>query len=288
MRHAARLRLVLTAGILPALAAGSALADDIPASAYALLPVNFAGSSRTLPGERREERLSSERALVLSPSLQWLTSTDLSRSRLEQPYPVRAQSLILSTGPRIRLGNTELALPFDTGREASSLSREASWSGSAPRMTVALGPSDKVKLEARVSSRNDPQSSRRQRSASLSWRHSFNDHWSLTAGLRQERESDTLETAMTRTDETYASVEASLHGGWRWSLASSLANSNYGMGVGAGTARRNRSASLSLSTRYPLYDGWWISGELRTRQSWGEAETPQAYQSGGLKLFRNF
>lgn len=283
----ARSRLTLIGATLLALQAGVAQAGDIPSTAYSLLPANFTGSSRTLPGESRENRLSSERALVLSSRFQWLTSTDLSRTRLDQPYPVRAQSLSLSTGPRIRLGDSEFALPLNTGREASSLGSESTWSGGAPRMTVALGPNDRIRLEARISSRNDQLSSSRKRTTSVSWRHKFNDRWALTTGLRQERASDVLDTITSSTAETFASVEASLQGGWRWSLASSLSDSVYGAGSGE-NGRRDRSASLSLSTRYPLYGGWWISGELRARQTWSEAETPLASQSGGLKLLRNF
>lgn len=273
---------------LLALAAFAAKANDLPASTYSLLPTNFSGSSRTLPGESRENRLFGERSLALSPRLQWLTSTDLSRTRLEQPYPVRAQSLNLSTGPRIKLGDSELALPFNTGREASSLGPESTWTGGAPRMTVALGPNDRIRLEARLSSRYDPLSSSRRRSTSVSWRHKFNDRWALTTGLRQERASDALDTLSSSSAETFASVEALLQGGWRWSLASSVSDSSYGLSSGSESGRRDRSASLSLSTRYPLYGGWWISGELRAKQTWSETETPLANQSGGLKLFRNF
>jgi hypothetical protein len=270
------------------LAIGIAHAEISSPTTYSLLPVNVSGISRTLPGESHENRLSSERSLMLSPRFQWLTSTDLSRTRLDQPFPVRAQSLTLSTGPRIKIGDTELALPFNTGREASSLGSESSWSGGAPRMTVVLGPYDRIRLEAKISSRNQPLSNSRRRSTAISWRHKFNDRWSLTTGLRQERSSDMLESSINSTAETFASVDALLQGGWRGSLASSLSDSSYGTGTVNDAGRRDRSASLSLSTRYPLYGGWWVSGELRARQTWGEAETPLANQSGGLKLFRNF
>lgn len=288
MPHPVRLHLIPIAAAALALSAGVAHADEMSPSMYSLLPVNFSGSSRTLPGESRENRLSGERSLVVSQRLQWLTTTDLSRTRLEQPFPVRAQSLTLSTGPRIKLGNAEFALPFNTGRDASSVGTETTWSGGAPKMTVAIGPNDRIKLEARLTSRNGQASSSRNRTAALSWRHKFNERWALTTGVRQERETDALDMATSSTAETFASVEAALQGGWRWSLASSLSDSSYGSGPTNEAARRDRSASLSLSTRYPLYGGWWISGELKAKQTWSEAEAPLANQSGGLKLFRNF
>ncbi len=286
MPAAPTFRYPLTAALMAALSAGAAHAESVPAAMYSLVPTTISASSRTLPGEFRESRLSSERSLLLSPGFQWLTTTQLSRTRHDQPFPVRTQSLSLSSGPRIALGATELALPFDAGRDNHSLSAESSWTSSAPRMTVALGPYDRIRLEARISTRNDALSTRRKRSASISWRHQFNERWALTTGVRQD--SDYEAAAITNSAEAYASVDATLLGGWRWSLASQLSNANYGSAIPADTARRDRSASLLLSTRYPLYGGWWISGELATRHTWSESEKPLLNQSGGLKLFRNF
>jgi hypothetical protein len=288
MPYAARTRLLLTVTTLLILVAQSVPADDNLSSIYSLLPTNFSGSSRVLPGERRESWLSSERLLSLNSGFQWLTSTDLSRTRFDQPFPVRAQSLNLSTGPKIRLGNAELSLPFNAGRETSSLGSDATWTGSSPRMTLALGTNDKVRLEAKLSNRNDQLSTTRKRSASVSWLHNINDRWSVKAGLRQEREFDSTDNPLSTVAETYANIDARLAGGWRWSLASSLSGTSYGIPTSGDTTHRDRSASLALSTRYPLYGGWWISGELKARQTWGEAEPLWTDQSGALKLFRNF
>ena len=279
---------LLSVTTLLILASQSVRANDTLSSIYSLLPTNFSGSSRVLPGEGRESRLSSERSLSLNSGFQWLTSTDLSRTRLDQPFPVRAQSLNLSTGPKIRLGNAEFSLPFNAGRETSSLGQESTWTGSSPRMTLALGTNDKLRLEARLSNRNGQLSTTHKRSASLSWLHTINDRWTVKAGLRQEREFDTTDNPLSNIAETYANVEARMASGWRWSLASSLSGTSYGVPTSGDTVRRDRSASLALSTRYPLYGGWWISGELKARQTWGEAETPWTDQSGGLKLYRNF
>lgn len=279
----------------PCSAAVLALAIGTPAGAgglsppvYDLLPLSYSTQSLSLPGERRENRLSGERALMLRPGVQWLTTTSLSRALIDQPYPVRTQSLSLSTGPQIMLGETEMSLRLNAGREASSLGTISVWNGGAPRMTVALGPNDRVRLEAAINTRNEANAVRRKRTASVSWRHRFSDRWSLTAGLRQARESDALEDNSVA--ETYASVDAWLRNGWLWSVASSLKDSSYG-GAGAISGellRRDRSASLSLSTRYQLYGGWWISGELRSTQVWVEADPPTRNQYGGVRLSKNF
>lgn len=155
-------------------------------------------------------------------------------------------------------------------------------------MTVALGPNDRIKLEARISHRNDTQSTSRRQTTAVSWRHKFNDRWSLTTGMRQVQTSDAMDAITSSTAETFASVEASLRGDWRWSLGSSLSGNSYGAVSGTDGGRRDRSAAFTLSTRYPLYGGWWISGELRTKQTWGDSEPPLANQSGGLRLFRNY
>lgn len=262
------------------------MADGLSPSVYDLLPSSFSVQSFALPGEKRENRLSGERALPLRPGLQWLTATSLSRARIDQPYPVRVQSLSLSTGPQIKLGDTEMSLRLNAGRDASSLGAESVWNGGTPRMTVALGPNDRVRLEAAVSTRSEANTVSRKRTASVSWRHRFNDRWSLTAGLKQARESGALEDNSIA--ETYASVDAWLRNGWRWSLASSLKDSVYGSAGAAELLRRDRSASLSLSTRYRLVDGWWISGELKSTQVWTEADPPARNQYGGVRLSKNF
>jgi hypothetical protein len=275
----------MTTAMLLVLSGWPARAQSVPAM-YSLLPMTISASSRMQPGEFRENRLASERSLLLSQGFQWLTTTHLSRTLHEQPFPVRGQSLSLSSGPQIRLGDTEIVLPFDAGRDTSSLNAESTWTGGTPRMTVAIGPDDRIRLEARHSTRNDALSNRRRRSASISWRHQFNERWALTTGLRRDSEHETM--AITSSAEAYASIDATLLGGWRWSLASQLSNASYGSIMPADSARRDRSASLSLSASYPLYGGWWLSGELATRHIRNETERPLLNQSGGVKLLRNF
>ena len=272
-----------------ALAAGcppSARADAGTPGPGWLLPQRIYGSSQLLPGERWEGQLTGERSLLLQPGMEWQTSTDLHRIRFEQMYPVRAQGFSLSTGPRIRLGVAEFSLPVSAGRDSYSVGGGSSWNSGAPRMSVALGPSDRIRLEARVNRRRDGSRTQRRRTTSLSWRHSFSKDWSLTAGLREIRESGAIENSITA--ETYASIDASLSNGWRWSLASSLSDLLYA-GTGATDAvRHDRSASIALSTRYRLSDGWWVSGELKSTQNYRSEEQRPAIHAAGLKLYRDF
>ncbi len=199
--------------------------------------------------------------------------------------PVRAQGFGLSTGPQLRLGIAELALPWNSGRDTSAANSTSTWSGGAPRMTVALGPNDRIRLEARISRRKDAGSTKRKRTTSLSWRHSFDDAWSMSAGLREIREADESDASIT--GETWASVDARLYSGWRWSLASSLSEARTSGGSGLQPAQRI--ASLSLSTRYRLSDGWWISGELKSTHSrYSDEARATTSRSGGLKIYRDF
>lgn len=259
--------------------------ENLTAMAW-LLPQRVYGSTQQLPGERWEGQLTGERSLTLQPGMEWQTSTDLRRTRFEQMFPVRAQAFSLSTGPLIKFGATELALPWSTGHDSYSVGAGSSWSGGAPRMTVMLGPNDRVRLEAKMSRRRESGATQRRRSTSLSWRHSFGNDWSLTAGLRQIRESSAAEMSITA--ETYASVDASINESWRWSLASSLSDLFYGEPTGLQALQRDKSASVSLSTRYRLSDGWWISGELKSTQTYRRDEQLPMTHAGGLKLYRDF
>ncbi len=275
--HAAITLLALS---LPAAAGADALSPSLDW----LLPQRFYGSSQLLPGERWEGHLTGERSLALNPGVEWQTSTDLSRIRFEQMAPVRAQGFRLSTGPQLKLGAAELSLPWSAGYDTNSISGGSNWRGGAPRMSVALGPNDRIRLEAKISRRRDAGATQRKRTTSLSWRHSFGDAWSMSAGLRETREAGEVDASIT--GETWASLDARFSG-WRWSLASSLseARSNGATGL----VPTQRIASLSLSTRYKLSDGWWISGELKsTHINYSDEQRTLLSHSGGMKLQRDF
>ncbi len=253
-----------------------------------LLPQRVYGSSLLMPGDRSEEHVTGERSFALGQRLEWQTSTALSRTRFEQMYPVGADGISLSTGPQIRLGATELSLPLSAGRDSRSVGGGSAWSGGAPRMTVALGPNDRIRLEARLSHRNAAGHLQRRQTAVVSWRHSFSDDWSLTAGLRQIRDTGGTTDARV-TDETFASIDIRLSNGWRWSLASSLSDARYADATGLQPVPRDRLASFALTTRYRLADGWWISGDLKSTQSYhSDEQRSRTSHSGGLKLQRNF
>ena len=275
--------IALAVSCLPA-----AALDGGSAPSHWLLPQRLSSSRLFMPGDRSEDHVYSERSFRLGQGIAWQTSTDLSRTRLEQMYPVGTDGISLSTGPQIRLGATELALPFSTGRDSRNVGGGSTWSGGAPRMTVALGPYDRVRLEASLRHRNAYGQLQRRQSAALTWRHSVNEDWSLTTGLRQIRDSggDTDGRVIA---ETYASIDGLLANGWRWSLASSLSDARYPEVTGLQPYYRDRSTSLSVSTRYRLVGGWWLSGDLRSTQSYRSDEMRGLTSySGGLRLHRNF
>lgn len=251
-----------------------------------LLPVHMSGTSLLRPGELRENRLTGERQLPLTPRLQWLTSTDLRGVRHEQAYPLHSQSLSLSTGPSLRLGQAEFALPLLSSHEANALGEGDAWRTAIPRLTVALGPNDRIRLEARIS-RNDTGIRRSRQSATISWKHHINERWALSTGMTHSR--SVSEDELRATAEAYAGIDASRPGGLSWSLTSRISGSTSSQPYAIEPATRGQTTSLLLSARYPLQGGWWLGSELRRSQTIAsDGLQPTSTQSAGLRLFRNF
>lgn len=241
-----------------------------------------------VPGEYRESRMNSRSTLTLQPGLSWSTTTGLTGTRYGTGVPMRSEAFDLSTGPRVKLGRAELELPLSVGRELNNLYGHTSWSGGGSNLSVALGPNDRIRLEAKLSSRSDAASTRTRRSTNLSWRHAFTERWAVRAGLRQLRESDGASDEDLLQTESYASLNASLPGGWGWSLQGTLgASSNWS---GASAAPRNeRSAAVSITGKRQLADHWWLSGTLSSSQVLRPGiGLPVSSQSGGVKLQRDF
>lgn len=275
-RHA-----LATHALIAALLTGGGAARTADLS---LLPptLSYAG----VPGEYRESRMSTRSTLTLQPGLSWSTATGLTGTRYSQGVPMRSDALDLSTGPLVRLGRAELELPLTAGRELNNLYGYTNWSGSASNLSVALGPNDRIRLEAKVSSRSDLASTRLRRSANLSWRHAFTERWAIRAGLRQIRESEHGSEEDLLQTEGYASLNALLPGGWGWSLQGTLGESASGT---AAMPKNERSTEVSLTGRRQLSDRWWLSGTLSSSQILRSgAVLPVTSQSGGVKLQRDF
>ncbi len=258
--------------------------DSARAADLSLLPptLSYAG----VPGEFRESRMSARTILTLQPGLSWTTATGLTGTRYSQGMPMRSDTLDLSTGPLVRLGRAELELPLTAGRELNNLYGYTSWSGGASNLSVVLGPNDRVRLEAKLSSRSDLTSTRMRRSTNLSWRHAFTERWAVRAGLRQIHESEHGGEEGLLQTESYASLNASLPGGWGWSLQGKLGDSAGGT---AALPTSERSTELSLTGRRQLSDRWWLSGTLSSIQVLRSgAGLPASSQSGGVKLQRDF
>ncbi len=280
-RHRRRIGLVLGGALLAA--AFSAGAADLSLQAPTL---SYAG----VPGEYRESRMSSRSTLTLQQGLSWSTTTGLTGTRFSQGVPMRSDAFDLSTGPHVKLGRAELELPLSAGRELNNLYGYTSWSGGASNLSVALGPNDRIRLEAKLSSRSDAASTRTRRSTNLSWRHAFTERWAVRAGLRQLHESDMASDEDLLQTESYASLNASLPGGWGWSLQGTLGASANWSGSGTSAASRNeRSAAVSITGKRQLADRWWLSGTLSSSQVQRTGVgLPVTSQSGGVKLQRDF
>ncbi len=276
---------------LARLALGGALA--LLAAAFGVGAADLSLQAPTLsyagvPGEYRESRMSSNSTLTLQPGLSWSTTTGLTGTRYSQGVPMRSDGFDLSTGPRVKLGRAELELPLTAYRELNNLYGYTSWSSGASNLSVALGPNDRIRLEAKLSSRSDAASTRTRRSTNLSWRHAFTERWAVRAGLSQLHESDMGRDEDRLQTEGYASLNASLPGGWGWSLQGTLGESANRSGAWA-APRNERSAAVSITGKRQLADRWWLSGTLSSSQVLRTGVgLPVTSQSGGVKLQRDF
>ncbi len=257
----------------------------VGAADLSLLPptLSYAG----VPGEYRESRMSSRSTFTLQPGFSWSTATGLTDTRYSQGVPMRSDALDLSTGPLVKLGRAELELPLTAGRELNNLYGYTNWSGGASKLSVMLGPRDRVRLEAKLSSRSDLASTRTRRIANLSWRHAFTERWAVRAGLRQIHESENGSEEDRLQTESYASLNASLPGGWGWSLQGTLGESATAGGT-ATVPKNERSTAFSITGRRQLSDRWWLSGTLSSSQLRSGIGLPMTSQSGDVKLQRDF
>lgn len=280
-------RRALTSAWLPlALLAMLTSADSLKAADLSLLPPTLSYSG--VPGEYRESRMFSHNTLTLQPGLSWSTTTGLTGTRYSQGVPMRSDAYDLSIGPRMKIGLAELELPLTAGRELNNLYGYTSWSGGASHLSLALGPNDRIRLEAKVSSRRDAASTRKRRSTNISWRHAFTERWAVRAGLRQLHESENGGEQDLLQTESYASLSASLPGGWGWSLQGTLGESANWRGPSAAPGNE-RSAAISITGRRQLADRWWLTGTLSSSQVLRTGiGLPVTSQSGGVKLQRDF
>ncbi len=276
------------AGWLAASLPASAHAADLANSPYSLMFGSFSGSSLFIPGEIRESRLYSERKIQLQPGLSWLTSTDLSGARHGQLIPLRSQQFEWSTGPQIKLGKAEMALPLISGRESNDLNMLSTWNGSSPSLLYQFSATDRIRVTGSYKVLNNLSSSSTKKTASISWRHALTDSWAIKTGMTQSWESGS-NNYLGSSVETYASVQASLPHGWRWNIRGSWSESKNSLSNLLNTPQQNHVAELSLSTRYKLYDGWRISGTLSASQtSRSDAEGTMMEQSSKIKLYKEF
>jgi hypothetical protein len=249
-------------------------------------------SSRNLPGSFRETNIFTEQSLSLNSRLSWETSTGLTTTQYAQTIPLRSQSARLTTGPRLQLGRFELSVPIQSGQELGSGQSDVMWRSNAPRMSFALGPDDKIWLEARLQNRTEHRqvSSRKSRkSLGINWRHAFDETYSLRTGLGRNQEI--MDDGLQRSQgaEVYAQLNMHLPDRWQLSLLGSLQRLAYPSQSLVSRVTRDQSASLALSASHGLGGGWWVSGSYAIDQNAASGLSVPVYtQSGRLRLTRDF
>lgn len=267
----------------------SLAAPLVSGEALLTLPVVTAA---TEPGQFRETRVLKDQSLSLGPGFVWETSTGLSTTQYTQGLPMRTQSARLTTGPSVQLGRFGFALPMQSGYELGIGQGETTWTSNSPHMNFALGPNDQLRLELRVQNRTEQRrvSSRKSRkSVGLSWRHWFNDRYSLRAGVGQNQEVVDAGLQRNHSAEVYAQMRARLPDNWQLSLLGSVQVVHYPAGGFGNRVTRDRSSSLVLSAERGLGAKWVLSGSLSIDQNGSSGLSIPVYtQSGQLRLTRNF
>lgn len=262
-------------------------------SGQALLSLpEVTASTHNLPGSFRETNVITEQSLALNSRVSWETSTGLTTTQYTQTMPLRSQSARLTTGPRLQLGRFELSVPLQSGHELGSGQSDVAWTTNAPSMSFALGPNDKIWLEARLQNRTEHRqtSSRKSRkSLGVNWQHAFSDTYSLRTGLGRNKEIIYDGLQRSQSAEVYAQLNMQLPDRWHLSVLGSVRMFEYpSYGINTRTAR-DQSASLALSARHGLGGGWWLSGTYSIDQNVSSGLRMPVYtQSGRLRLSRDF
>lgn len=249
-------------------------------------------STRNLPGSFRETSVVTEQSLTLSPRLSWETSTGLTTTQYTQAMPLRSQSARFTMGPRLQLGRFELSVPLQSGHELGSGQSDVVWTSNAPRMSLTLGPHDKIWLEARLQNRTEQRQAslrKSKKSVGINWRHAFSDRYSLRTGLGRNQEIIDDGSQRSQGAEVYAQLNMQLPDRWQLSVLGSVQMIEYPLYGPVTQVARDQSSSLALSARRGLGGGWWLSGSYSIDQNAPSGLSIPVYtQSGRLRLTRDF
>lgn len=279
-------------GIVSMLLCPVALAAP-PGTTYSLLSLpQVSAVSLGLPGSFKTTQLLTEQTLPLSSQLGWETSTGLTTTQYTQLMPFRAQSALLTTGPRLQLDRFDLSVPMQSGYELGTGQDDILWTSSTPRISFAPSPNDRISLEARIHHRTERRQTslrKSRKSIGVNLRHSFNDKYSLKTGIvrRQEILDDGLQRS--RGAELFAQVNVTLPDQWQVNLLGSVQRIQHPSYSLMGNTIREQSATLTLSASRALAGGWSVTGSYSIDQNgYAGLRMPVFTQSGRLRLTRDF
>lgn len=276
---------------MAAVAASAVAAPQTAGQARLSLP-NVSTTTRNTPGVFKETLVLSEQSLSLNSRLSWETSTGLSTTQYTQTLPLRAQSARLTTGPRVQWGRWELSLPLQSGQELGSGQADVMWTSNAPRMSLELGPNDRVWLEARVQHRTEQRQAalrKSRKSVGVNWRHAFSDRYSFRTGVGRHQETIDDGLAHSHSAEVYAQLSMQFPDRWQLNLLGSLQTVERPLSGTSSAAARDQFASVGLSANRGLGGGWSLSGSYSIDQHQpGGLGIPVYTQSGRLRLIRDF
>lgn len=274
----------------------SAVADALAAPQFAgqarLSLPSVSSITRNTPGSFKETQVFTEQSLSLNSRLSWETSTGLSATQYTQTLPLRAQSARLTTGPRLRWGRFELAMPVQSGQELGSGQAEVVWTSNAPRISFDLSPDDKIWLEARVQHRTEQRQAalrKSRKSVGINWRHTLSDRYWFRTGIGHHQDIVDHGAPHSLGTEVYAQWHMWLPDRWQMSVTGSLQSVSYPSPQLATPASRDHHASVALSASRGLGGGWSLTGSFSVDQNQsGGLNIPIYTQSGRLRLTRDF
>lgn len=267
-----------------------AIAKDIIQAQSSDSPrLSIQATSSGIPGELKETNIATESIWTLKPGWSWLTTTSLSGMRHNSLIPFRTENTRITTGPRLKIGSADIFLPFQTGYEIATGSGHMTWVSSSPGLKIAVSNQDSIQIDTRFkTSRIESialQNIEYSKSIALSWRHNFDDNWSIRMGLRQQTDADSLREDNLR--EGFARVTARLSNDWWWTLSGSISDTLRNPAGQGDYGLKDNSSSMSIGMRHVLNHGWELSGTLSGSQATGDTG-PYSNRSGTIKLYRGF
>jgi hypothetical protein len=265
--------------------------DTLPIRSPESPRLSIKTTSSAIPGELKETNIATESIFAFKPGWSWQTTTNFSGMRHNSLMPFRSENSHITTGPQLKIGSTNIFFPLQTGYEIATGAAHMTWVSSSPGLKINISSKDSMQIDTGFKTRRTEslalQNVESSKSVGLSWRHNFDDYWSMRIGL--ERRVDAASMRSDNYKEGFARVTARLSNDWWWTLSGSIAETLHNTKGQADYSTRDTFSTLSISTRYVLSHGWEISGTFSESKNQVIGETGSSTsRKGSVKLYKGF